>query len=193
MENLSDLNFDFQFWEGAKPVPAQVVERRLSSLAHLFQDQAAAAQQLLSGDPLLYEVDEYDPGSRPGDMKIALTHLYPGKVGREYYMTKGHFHDPLEDAEVYYTLSGAGKLLLQDHQGHAEWVDMRPGAIVYIPGGKAHRTINTGDRPLVFVGIYPARTGHDYHIKDCSWYRKILVEQDGKPSVVDNPSCPETA
>ena len=42
---------------------------------------------------------------------------YPGKVGDEYFMTKGHFHTILETCEVYYTLSGQGAMLMETPEG----------------------------------------------------------------------------
>ncbi|UCE56571.1 MAG: hypothetical protein JSV31_14325 [Desulfobacterales bacterium] len=34
---------------------------------------------------------------------------YPGKVGSEYFMTKGHFQNILESAEVYYCVERDGR------------------------------------------------------------------------------------
>ena len=41
---------------------------------------------------------------------------------------------------------------------------LTPESAVYVPGHTAHRTINTGDMPLTYLGIYPARAGHDYGV-----------------------------
>ena len=32
----------------------------------------------------------------------------------------------------------------------------------YVPGHTGHRTANVGDTPLSYIGVYPARAGHDY-------------------------------
>jgi glucose-6-phosphate isomerase len=39
---------------------------------------------------------------------------------------------------------------------------MEPGSTHYIDGSLAHRTINTGTEPLVFLCAWPADCGHDY-------------------------------
>ncbi len=37
---------------------------------------------------------------------------------------------------------------------------LEAGAVVYVPGHTAHRTVNTGPAPLVYLGIYPWDAGH---------------------------------
>jgi glucose-6-phosphate isomerase len=39
---------------------------------------------------------------------------------------------------------------------------MTPGSTHYIDGSLAHRTINDGSEPLVFLCAWPADCGHDY-------------------------------
>ncbi|MCC7354081.1 MAG: glucose-6-phosphate isomerase [Anaerolineae bacterium] len=178
---------DFRFWSGGALTQAQKTTRRLSHLKNFFQDKGAAEELIRSGDPVLYEVSEYEGGTGRGDLRVALTSLYPGKVGREYHMTKGHFHDPADFAELYLTFRGEGKLLLQSERGDLVVADMLPGNLVHIPGGMAHRTVNTGPEPLVFMGVYSAQAGHNYHVADETWFAKIVVEVDGQPVVMDNP------
>jgi glucose-6-phosphate isomerase, archaeal len=184
---------DFKFWAGRPPEEAHKTVRRLSQLRNYFQDKEAAEELIRSGDPVLYEVLEYEGGAGRGDLKIALTCLYPGKTGHEYFMTKGHFHDPQDFAELYLTFAGEGKVLLQAEDGAVAVADMLPGHLVHIPGGMAHRTVNTGAVPLVFMGVYAAPAGHNYHLADETWFAKIVVEVDSRPLVLDNPRRKATA
>jgi glucose-6-phosphate isomerase len=119
-------------------------EVRLSELKDYFSDPAAANKILSSSrDPVVYEYYEYVVDEPAGHLSLGLTIIYPGKVGKEYFMTRGHFHlKPA--AEFYYGIRGRGMLLIQSEDGRTEYVELRPGVIGYVPPGWGHRTINTG-------------------------------------------------
>ena len=68
------------------------VERHLRDVYSAFADQVAANALLASGDPLLYYVTLIDEHNGVGDLHYALGVLMPGKIGAEYFMTKGHLH-----------------------------------------------------------------------------------------------------
>jgi glucose-6-phosphate isomerase len=40
---------------------------------------------------------------------------------------------------------------------------------------------------LVTFFVYPADAGHDYGSIEKQGFRKLIVEQDGRPAIVDNP------
>jgi glucose-6-phosphate isomerase len=160
--------------------------RKLSQLRGSFSDEAAYAAAVAAGDPIVYRVSALAPGSGSGDLHYGLGVLYPGKVGDEYYLTKGHFHEAREAAEVYIGLRGTGGMLLEDeHTGASRWEALGEGCAVYVPGHTAHRTINTGSVPLVYFGIYPAHAGHDYGALATRNFRKRVVERNGVPNVED--------
>jgi len=46
-----------------------------------------------------------------GELLHGTSIVHPGKVGNEYFMTKGHFHSVLDTAEVYYVLQGRGMMV----------------------------------------------------------------------------------
>ena len=76
--------------------------RHLKDLKTMFADQDAAEAMLKEGNPLVYEFYELnDIPEESGDLRFGTTIIYPGKVGNEYFLTKGHFHTILEAAEVY--------------------------------------------------------------------------------------------
>lgn len=162
------------------------VVRHLADLRGSFADEPAFQAMLADGNPVLYRVIAVEPASGPGDLHYGLGILYPGKVGSEYFLTKGHLHSTREAAEVYIGLAGEGFMLLEDEATRA--IRMEPlgaGRVVYVPGFTAHRTINTGSEPLVYFGIYPASAGHDYGVIAKRNFRKVLVERDGKPTLLD--------
>ena len=134
--------------------------RRMSDLEGLFADQAAWEQSVADGDPIVYTVASTPVPEQPTHVPQSITTISPGAVAGEFYLTKGHQH-PDPQGEIYLGLAGAGGLLLFDGQ-QAEWVDMAPGVIGYIPPHWAHRSINVGDEPYKFLAVYPGSAGHDY-------------------------------
>lgn len=127
------------------------------------------------------------PKTTPGVLQFGTTILYPGKVGEEYFMTKGHFHTILDTSEIYYGLSGHGMMLMETPEGQVDWKEIGPGEALYVPGRWAHRSINTGTEPLVMFFVYRGDAGHDYGTIEEKGYRKLVVERDGRPAVIDNP------
>jgi glucose-6-phosphate isomerase, archaeal len=162
--------------------------RRLSDLRGAFADSRAYEVLLADGDPILYKVVAIEPGMGSGDLHYGLGILYPGKVGDEYYLTKGHYHQTREAAEVYIGLKGEGAMLLEDEAtGESRLEPLGAGRVVYVPGHTAHRTMNTGTEPLTYFGIYPANAGHDYGALRDRNFLKILIEENGKPVLKDRP------
>ena len=166
---------------------AETTKRRLSQMKDMFYDSKAADEILKTDDPLIYEFYELGCPERPGDLLFGTTILYPGKVGSEYYMTKGHFHTQLETAEVYYTLDGEGYMVMENPEGDTIELPLEKGQAVYVPRRYAHRTVNTGTRPLILFFSFAADAGHDYGTIETKGYHKMLVEQDGKAANIDNP------
>jgi glucose-6-phosphate isomerase len=105
--------------------------------------------------------------------------IYPGKVGDEYFMTKGHYHALRDRAELYYGLKGEGYLLLQTPEGEINIQHMTAGAAAYVPPYWAHRTINIGKENFVFLAVYPADAGYDYMTVTQRGSASIVVERNG--------------
>lgn len=166
----------------------QVVRRTLQDIGAIFLDQEAV-QQILSteGNRLIYEVYAAGVPETEGHLPHSTTIIYPGLVGNEYHMTKGHYHMKRDRAEVYLGLSGEGYLILQNGAGEVRTVKMRAGTAAYVPPYWAHRTANTGDVPFVFFAVYPGDAGHDYETIEIEGFAEALVAQNGQPVLVKNP------
>jgi glucose-6-phosphate isomerase len=163
---------------------ADASERHLSQLRGCFADQAAFEAALAQGDPLVYSVASVERDSGDGALRFGLGTLYPGRVGQEYYLTKGHYHSWRAAAEVYIGISGAGGLLLETEDGQDGYVPLAAGGIVYVPGHTAHRTVNTGTEPFVYLGVYPAEAGHDYGAIADNNFRQVVVAGPQGPAVL---------
>jgi glucose-6-phosphate isomerase len=96
-----------------------ITERHLSDMRGMYIDEVAAEEAIAQGDPLLYEVNQYDVPFETGQLLVVTTVIRPGRVGDEYYMTKGHFHEQIDRAEVYVGLQGQGCLLLETAGGES--------------------------------------------------------------------------
>lgn len=166
---------------------AESTKRYLSHMKKMFLDDEKAEEILEKDDPLIYEFYELGCPERKGDLAFGTSIIYPGKVGEEYYMTKGHFHTMLDTAEVYWCLSGEGYMVMENMQGDTLEMPMKTGEAVYVPRGYAHRTVNTGTEKLVVFWTFQADAGHDYGTIETKGYHKLIVEKDRRAVIVDNP------
>ncbi|MBB3111042.1 glucose-6-phosphate isomerase [Paenibacillus phyllosphaerae] len=166
---------------------APSLKRHLSNMKGMYADGKAQAAMLEGGDPLLYEFYDLGVKESEGSLAFGTSIVYPGKVGDEYYMTKGHYHTIRDTAEVYYCIGGRGFMLMENEAG--DWIGepFTPGKAVYVPGGYAHRSINTGTEPLITFYVFRSDAGHDYGSIETKGFRKIVVERDGAPAIIDNP------
>ena len=132
----------------------------IADLAGVFADERA--RQEMASEQVVYEVEMLDTAAVEGELYTGVTHLYPGRVGNEYFMTRGHYHARREQGEVYFGLRGSGLLLLQNEQGQARLEKVSAGSVHIIPGFTAHRLINSGEDTLSALAVWPGVAGHDY-------------------------------
>ncbi len=182
----TSFSVDFDFVTGLSK-SAETTPRRLSQMKSMFQDQEAVEEILKTEDPVIYDFYELGCPERAGDLAFGTTMIHPGKVGDEYYMTKGHFHTMINTAEVYYTLKGEGYMMMENLEGDWMAEPLEEGKAIYVPRGYAHRTINTGKETLVAFYTFAADAGHDYGTIETKGYRHIILEKEGKPVVLPNP------
>lgn len=161
-----------------------LIERHASSLRGAFADSDALDAVIADGDPLVYEVRQYDVPEETGQLICCTTVIHPGTVGGEYFMTKGHFHSARETGEVYVGLSGSGYLLLMTEDGGRAELPMARGTVAYVPPYWAHRTVNTGDEPFVFFAVYPGQAGHDYGTIETTGFPQRVVQVAEEPVIM---------
>jgi len=164
------------------------IERRLSALRGQFSDLDAYEMLLAQCDPVLYEVYEIQRPHQAGELLTGISIVHPGKVGQEFFMTKGHFHAVLETAEVYLCLKGEGFMVMEDPEGNCQVEPLSPGKILYVPPRWAHRSVCTSrQEDLATFFIYPGHAGHDYGTIEGQGFRKLVMEGEDWIVVVDNP------
>ena len=187
---MIDLPFTFTL-PTPNIIPSRVdnhIERRLSALHGQFLDQETYDQMLATDDALIYEVYEIKRPEVEGELLMGISIVHPGKVGREFNMTKGHFHSVLETAEVYYCMQGEGYMVMETPEGDTSVEALTPGKVLYVPPRWAHRSVCTSrQEDLVTFFAYPGNAGHDYGTIERQGFRKLVVDGLKGPEIIDNP------
>lgn len=154
-------------------------EKRFSELRGLFVDNAALEETVrTSGDAVAYAVEDFRPSDKSGDLIFGVSTLQPGRIGREFLMTRGHIHARSDRPEIYYCQAGHGVMLMELADGTVEAAEMRPQSIVYVAPHWIHRSVNVGTEPLVTVFCYPADAGQDYDIIARAGGMRVLITAD---------------
>jgi glucose-6-phosphate isomerase len=156
----------------------------------LYADKEAFAEIVRTkGGDIAYEVTSYTPGSKVSDLIMGVTRMSPGKVGREYYLTRGHIHANGDRPEIYHTLSGRGIMQMESPDGEVRLIEMGPQQVCYVPPFWIHRSVNIGSGDLVMFFAYPADSGQDYGIIERSNGMRVRVMDDGAGGwrAEDNP------
>jgi glucose-6-phosphate isomerase len=188
MKRMEPFTTQLNMQAGTLQPVERVVRRHLSDMRDMYADTEAVKRILAGeGDRLIYEFYAADLPEEEGQVLYGATVVYPGRVGDEFHMTKGHFHKKRDRAEVYLGLAGEGYLVLQADDGTVRGVAMQPGTVAYVPPLWAHRTANIGDTPFIFFAVWPGDAGHDYGTIEQTGFAKRLVNRDGHPTFIDNP------
>lgn len=169
--------------DSRKPVSV----RKLSNMKNMFLDEKARARMEQGENTLVYEFFEMGMPELANELAFGTSICYPGKVGNEFFMTKGHFHEVFDCAETYICLSGKGIMLMETPDGEWDAPVLTPGKMVYVPGGWAHRSVNIGSEPFVTFFNFRGDAGHDYATIEEKGYRKLVVDNNGAVEIVDNP------
>lgn len=155
--------------------------KTLSDLDGLYEDRPAYQALLRSiGGDVVYEVTDYRPSTNTGDMIIGVTRMAPGRVGREFFLTRGHIHARADRPEMYYGERGHGVMLLESPAGEVRTVEIRPRTVCYVPPFWIHRSINVGPDELVMTFAYPADAGQDYAIIERAGGMRSRIIADGR-------------
>ncbi len=170
-------------------------EKRISDLAGVYADEVAfAAKASEDPDHVVYYVHETRPQQAKGDLIFGTTWMEPGKIGDEYYMTRGHIHAQANRPETYYGESGEGLMLMESPEGETRILEIRAKELVYVPPMWIHRSVNTGSTPLVMSFCYPSDSGQDYEIiaRSGGMATRIMADGDGWKAVDNATYRPRT-
>jgi glucose-6-phosphate isomerase, archaeal len=162
--------------------------RTLSSMRGQYLDEAAFERQLAKADSTVYEVYEFKGLEVAGELFMGVSVIHPGKVGNEFYMTKGHYHTVRETGEIYYCLKGEGFMVMETSQGETAVEALCPAKVLYVAPSWAHRSVCTSRQDdLVLFFAYPGNAGHDYGTIEAHGFRKLILDGPDGLQIVDNP------
>lgn len=182
---IEPFGVQFDLASGTARGPHEVIRRNASVMRGYYADEQALEHLIAEqDDPLHYETLEFPVPEEYGQVKFCISKLYPGVVGDEYFMTKGHYHAVLEAGESYLCLTGRGLMMMKTSDGTCRWEEFVPGRLVYVPPYWAHRSINTGDEPLTSLCMYPGDAGHNYGDIQTSGFPKRVFRR-GNQVVVE--------
>ncbi len=178
---------DFDLLHGIMKEPDNHVVRLASSMRGHYKDSDALEAIVAQGDPVHYEVFERAVPQQQGQLGFAISKTYPGTVGGECFMTKGHYHAVAGTAEIYLCLRGEGYMLMKLADGSSASERFLPGRLCYVPPFWAHRTVNTGDEPLISLCVYPAEAGHNYGDIEREGFPVRVFKRAGRVEIVGPP------
>lgn len=158
--------------------------RRASDMVELYYDRTAAEAAADQDDPIIYEYTTIELPETTEHVLYGTTTIYPGTIGKEYFMTKGHYHQVRGTGEVYFCFGGEGRLIMATEEGDTSVLEMHKGSVSYVPPGWAHRVCNTGSEPLMFFAAFPGHAGHDYGSIAESGLPVRVEERNGQPVVI---------
>ena len=129
---------------------------RLKDMKNFFSDKKLVKEKLKQNkNPLIYTVLR----KKEEGTDYSLTVIEQGKIGREHFMTRGHYHTKAYP-EIYILLKGKGILLVQNRECIS--IKLKKNKIYYLAPRFAHRTINLGKTKLEILTIESAKAGHRY-------------------------------
>ncbi len=181
---MAPFGVEIDLETGQMPQAKNHLVRRASAMCGHYVNEDAL-QKLIDtqSNPLHYEVFEVPVPEDAGQLMYCISKLQPGKIGDEFFMTKGHYHTIASTAEIYLCLAGEGYMLMKTPDGKCTAEKMSRGRMVYVPPYWAHRSVNTGNVPLVSFCVYPGDAGHNYGDIEQEGFGKRIFDRDGQPVI----------
>ena len=90
MDNIHSFITNFNLVNGLTK-DLKPVQRNLSKMKGMYYNESAYQKLLKDGDPLVYEFYNSNVPEKDSDLIYGTSIVYPGKVGNEFFMPKGHF------------------------------------------------------------------------------------------------------
>ncbi len=159
---MRPFGVDIDLVEGIMSNPDRRLARTAKDMIGYYRDATVLQRLIDEGDPLHYEVFEKNVPEEYGQVMFCISKLQQGRVGDEYFFTKGHYHTIAQTAEIYLCIRGQGYMAMKTTGGECLFEPMVRNRMVYVPPYWAHRSINTGNEPLISFCAYPGDAGHNY-------------------------------
>ena len=181
---MKSWGIDIDLVYGIMKEPDTQLVRLASSMRGHYRDAKALEELIAKGDPIHYEVFEKTIPQEKGHLQVGISKTYAGRVGEECFMTKGHYHKVPDTAEMYLCIRGEGYMLMKLPTGESAYERFLPGRMVYVPPFWGHRSVNTGDEPLITFYVFPAEAGHNYGDIEKEGFPVRVLKRAGKIEIV---------
>jgi len=178
---LMPFSIDINLETGEIKGAANHIIRKDSDMKGFYADEKALDKRIKEkNNSLHYEVFEKPVPEEYGQLMYCVSKLQPGRVGDEFFMTKGHYHTIAETAEIYLCIKGEGYMLMKTSDDKFDAQKMTRGKMVYVPPYWAHRSVNTSNKPLISFCVYPGDAGHNYGDIEKQGFPKRIFLRNGK-------------
>ena len=180
---LSDpITADFKKISGFFPQATGYYSKTFNELEGMYENDGEFQNMLPKwNNKVVYEVWEHRSSKNNGDLVFGTSVMKPGRVGEEFFLTRGHQHERAYCAETYFCLSGKGVILMENPDGEIKALKLGKGKLVYVPPFWLHRSINIGDSDLVTLFTYNSDAGQNYEIlKKRGGMRKRVIQDNTK-------------
>ena len=178
---ISDpISADFEKKSGFFPQATGYYSKTFNELEGMYENEGEFQNMLPKwNNKVVYEVWEHRSSKNNRDLVFGTSVMKPGRVGEEFFLTRGHQHQKARCAETYFCLSGTGIILMESPDGEIKALDLGKDQLVYVPPLWFHRSINIGDSELITLFTYNSDAGQNYEIiKKRGGMRKRVVRKD---------------
>lgn len=163
-------------------------KKTLSQLKGIYANHVAFCEALSTdADTVVYYVEDVRPSEPYGNLIFGTTYMEPGNIDGEFYLTRGHIHTIGNRPETYYGESGYGVMLMESPEGKIRILEIAPKVMIMVPPFWIHRSVNTGNEPLVMSFCYPADSGQNYDvIAETNGMAVRIMKEGNSWKAVDN-------
>ena len=180
MQKIDPILADLKIMTGNFPQATGHYSKTFNELEGMYENEQEFKKMLPKWEnQVVYEVWEHRASKNKGDLVFGTSVMKPGRVGDEFFLTRGHLHQKAYCAETYFCLRGIGVLLMESPDGEIKALKLDKGQLVYVPPFWFHRSVNIGDSELVTLFTYNSDAGQNYEIlKKRGGMRKRVVQKN---------------
>lgn len=161
-----------------------VKETSVGNLRGCFEDEFVRSK--MDQNIVVYKVEMHNAvdAGKEGGLFFGFSHIFPGTIGNEFFMTRGHIHQNKTRSEYYWCVKGQGALILMDKSRNCRVENVENGSLHYIDGSLAHRLVNTGNETLIVGACWSADAGYDYDFISDNSFSVRVKKINGKIALV---------
>ena len=180
MQRIDPILADLKIITGNFPQATGHYSKTFNELEGMYENEQEFQKMLLKWrNRVVYEVWEHRSSENKGDLVFGTSVMKPGRVGDEFFLTRGHQHQKAYCAETYFCLRGKGVILMESPEGEIKALKLDKGQLVYVPPFWFHRSVNIGDSELITLFTYNSDAGQNYEIlKKRRGMRKRVVKKN---------------